>query len=704
MRKGTASGPFADSIDVWRAFALHAQKHTHTDNLYHPYFTAFTNLLRLILQNHLPTSIHNTFSANYFVAFHKDPKDLTRIRPLGIGTALRRLAGSLIMTIFHNEIVQYLLPDGQFGIAVPGGTDYVIHSTQSLIDQFLSDPTNSSRVILLLDLINMFNEVSRLACHDVLFTTISLAPIIRYFDLLYSHDNTCWIRTPTREWTHIIQADGFAQGDPLGPLFSALTLSKLLKQINTLLLERSTFRLNHHLQPNDDTLGSQSHTASIVDDTSIALPYADLPYFLEKFTELGRPLGIKLALAKTHILSSITGESPSTHLSPSDQYHLHRAIKFLSTDPWNTSPEITTGIRFLGYPLGSHAYAQQFLNTAITKFSTITTKFKTKLSSLQTKGQLFRSCAQPSVSYNLAADVYHNANISNLPQFNSWTSPFISQLTTLYNNFYQHLTSLTTPLTPLQLSLLYLPASLGGAGFRNPQHYAISSYIIPLIRSIRLATTGYTLYHSAGNRTYLTSITLPASLTTPLQNWESSTTKQFLLLHHYLPHLSEQFYCNPNQTFKIAMDFPLRGLSRILYYSYHETHLPELYTQSTLDTSPILSSLLNPLTSLALHSLPRHHPSNRLSNTNYSLLLRRKLRIPLFTTPIPPLCLCGKHLDPYGDHLFNCVRHSKLIFHDQFRDCLYSILRHVAPISSLTLSPDDIHLEPHPLVPAILQD
>jgi hypothetical protein len=79
MRKGTASGPFADSIDVWRAFALHTQKHTHTDNLYHPYFPAFTDLLRLILQNQLPPSIHNTFSANYFVAFHKDPTELTRI-------------------------------------------------------------------------------------------------------------------------------------------------------------------------------------------------------------------------------------------------------------------------------------------------------------------------------------------------------------------------------------------------------------------------------------------------------------------------------------------------------------------------------------------------------------------------------------------------------------------------------------------------
>ena len=136
------------------------------------------------------------------------------------------------MSIFHNQIVQYLLPDGQFGIAVPGGTDFVIHLTQSLSNQFLSNPSNSTRVILLLDLVNMFNKVSRLACHDVLSTTTSLAPIICYFDLLYSLNNTCWIRTPTHQWTHIIQAEGFAQGNPLGPLFSALhspySLNKLI--------------------------------------------------------------------------------------------------------------------------------------------------------------------------------------------------------------------------------------------------------------------------------------------------------------------------------------------------------------------------------------------------------------------------------------------------------------------------------------------
>jgi hypothetical protein len=80
-------------------------------------------------------------------------------------------------------------------------------------------------------------------------------------------------------------------------------------------------------------------------------------------------------------------------------------IDFLSKDPWNYPPDATKGIRFLGYRLGSHAFEKQFLHKAHTKFSTLNITFQTKLSSLQTIGQLFFSCAQPSVSYNLAADI-----------------------------------------------------------------------------------------------------------------------------------------------------------------------------------------------------------------------------------------------------------------------------------------------------------
>jgi hypothetical protein len=78
--------------------------------------------------------------------------------------------------MFHNQIVKFLLPYDQFGINVPGGTDFVIHSKQSVIDHYCHNHTKST----CLDLVNMFNEVSHKACDAILASNCSLSPIIHF--------------------------------------------------------------------------------------------------------------------------------------------------------------------------------------------------------------------------------------------------------------------------------------------------------------------------------------------------------------------------------------------------------------------------------------------------------------------------------------------------------------------------------------------
>jgi hypothetical protein len=94
------------------------------------------------------------------------------------------------MSIFCNKILQYLLPDGHFGIAVPGSTYFVIHLTQSPINTFISDQNNSSCVILLLDLVNMLSEVSCQACHNILLFTPSL-PLLFDSLIFFIQRNCC---------------------------------------------------------------------------------------------------------------------------------------------------------------------------------------------------------------------------------------------------------------------------------------------------------------------------------------------------------------------------------------------------------------------------------------------------------------------------------------------------------------------------------
>jgi hypothetical protein len=209
----------------------------------------------------------------------------TGIRPLGIGTALHHLAGSLIMSFFHNEIAQYLLPNGKFGIVIPGRTYFVIHSTQSLINQFLSKLTNSTHVTLLFDLINMFLMKS----HAKPATMFShpLHPSLLSFDILIFY-----ILTTTRQVGYKpLLANGLISfkvkdSHKVTTLVSFLSpySLQLLKQINSLLLNKcSQFHLHNQQQTNDDSLGSQSHIVFIVDNTSIALIIPILPSFFNYF-------------------------------------------------------------------------------------------------------------------------------------------------------------------------------------------------------------------------------------------------------------------------------------------------------------------------------------------------------------------------------------------------------------------------------------
>ena len=100
-----------------KAFALHQPPHSTTQ----PYFHRFSKVLELILNHHVPPQIAPLLAANHFMALHKDPRDPTKLRPISMGSALRRVAGKYIMELFGHSFADFLLPHGQHGIALPGG-------------------------------------------------------------------------------------------------------------------------------------------------------------------------------------------------------------------------------------------------------------------------------------------------------------------------------------------------------------------------------------------------------------------------------------------------------------------------------------------------------------------------------------------------------------------------------------------------------
>ena len=231
--------------------------------------------------------------------------------------------------------------------------------------------------------------------------------------------------------------------------FSALVLRRLMLSLNSDLLQRQR-------QANRP----QTILNSYMDDTQPFLDYPDLLWYLQQFQLRGEPDGLQLNFIKTKIFSSITGNSPN--LPPQARAHLDAALQYLRSHG-NPNPELVNGTRVLGFPVGSQAFADDFLNAAADSFETATNLLSTRLHDTQTQSTLFRACAQASLTHLLPADVYYHS--SPTTHSDRWTSTFMTRIRTISNRFIRGLTRQTTDLSSSSELIAYYPASLGGAGY-----------------------------------------------------------------------------------------------------------------------------------------------------------------------------------------------------------------------------------------------
>jgi hypothetical protein len=86
LKRGTATGPFSTSTDLFKDYGLYSIQ--HDAQTVFPYLDNFHQLITNNAHNRIPSATKPYFAAQYVVALHKDPQNLNKIRPIGIGTAL----------------------------------------------------------------------------------------------------------------------------------------------------------------------------------------------------------------------------------------------------------------------------------------------------------------------------------------------------------------------------------------------------------------------------------------------------------------------------------------------------------------------------------------------------------------------------------------------------------------------------------------
>ena len=90
---------------------------------------------------------------------------------------------------------------------------------------------------------------------------------------------------------------------------------------------------------------------------------------------------------------------------------------------------------------------------------------------------------------------------------------------------------------------------------------------------------------------------------------------------------------------------------------------------------------------------------NRLANELFSVMLKRKLRIPLYPGTGDLACpYCKKPFDRFGDHLFRCKPCVKTTMSDDWCKGVETILERVLPLVKLVKSPNEVESQKKKLV------
>ena len=705
LNKGKAPGVQCDSLDIYSKVARRLKLDKPNDLHKAQQLAGFFNK---VINGDIPDGFQVFFRHTYLVALEKDPDDKTKLRPLGVPAAIRRIAAVLVLSEYSSQFAEHLLPFN-FAVGVNGGIDVITKTIQLAIDKYIIEPEQNgqfpSRALVSLDIKNMFNAVSRERLRQVIAEKF---PSLEAFaDLIYEEPGKQFYKWEDGSWSSITVEEGFSQGCPASPVFAAIVLHEILSKIYPELLERAKQRKLSG-DDGDDGMGGIAIIMGYVDDVNSMLYLDDVDFFLRRFEDEATPEGAVLNTTKTRILTTTTGVSLVDRLKATGNLslmmkaeRLFQAISRYSTtkvDGASTPLEVTDGLRVLGVPIGSPQFCKSFLNKALLRAENDANALLTKLDDLQTTLRIFSMCTAHKITHLFGCDVY-NTPMEDLPtRFYLWDSPLTQRFSEMTANLLANITNRNDIPTYSQV-ISSMSIQQGGLGIQNPRPGAIISYMMTSKRCLQYVHDGIWLGFNKPRPI------LPPSVTCLYTDWKTSSNRSWMIFRKYLPVFNSiatggstdnlddfVFKASLNGTREKAKNFASQQLR-------HEVLENDIITPEHV--KQVLPGILDKRVSLALMTMSRIHPSNRIKNDTFTTALKRKLRLPIRDDMSNYKCKCNKWLDKYGDHCLGCTANHKSKASNGIRDEFVKVFQRILPIAKLVDSGTQIETEIHNIIPSL---
>ena len=694
-KRNKGAGINSDSIDLFITLVKKAIPSTKLDIQF---------IFDKIYQNDIPPTITRYFTDVYLFCLHKDPADATKLRPLGIPTAIRRIIATHVARTLKSKFAAHLFPYN-FAVGIEDGANFIVKAMQLAVEKYIDIPQRRdlppTRAAVFFDLINQFNSVSR----EEFFHVIQdhFPEILPLTTLFYGTDMTVHHKWNDGSWRQLQMREGVSQGCPLSPLFASFVVARLLAPIDKLLKERAATRLASG-DLGDDGHGGISHLLSYVDDISSCVYLPDLEFLCTTLKSQGALLGCFVNTSKTRILTSCNNTSPIDTISNTDATlgaAISRTIAAFSNKPDPDNPdatipvEVTNGCRLLGHPVGSADFASSFFEQCTTTVRNCISTLSDSISDPHTKLRLFSMCLLQKIPHLLSSDImYHLPHDCPDPPWESWNGPLTNATDQIIKSFLSGLLSVDDiPETAMHIA--HLDLSAGGLGLLCPRLRAAPDFVLTMTSVCRRATTGFFFHKSLHPHTIHDSLRHLFTL-------ESNPDSLFLQrLHQLLPHFAS-IGTSPTTppasriaTF-LRSTSPKSARDRIKKYctAYLHQATHHEFASHAAEHQHLLPSILSPQTSYPLNGMCRSFAPNRLAPWIFTICMKRKLRLPLFDSTTKPFCICGRRPDRYGDHVFQCKRICKIGVHNNIRNGLPSALTPALSTAGYLLPTSRFQVEP----------